>query len=328
MKNEFYMNLAINEAWKYQFLTYPNPAVGCVIVDKNGQILSIEAHEQAGCAHAELKAVIAVLKEFEPNLVLPNEPNLTYEFVRKHHKGLFKGSVAFVSLEPCAHFGKTPPCAKLLSELGFKKVFISVMDKSKLAGGGAEFLQKNGVEVEFGLCEKAGLALLKPFLKWQKNESFKLFKLALSLNGSAFGKVISCEESRIYAHRIRSKIDLLVIGGESVRKDRPTLDARLINGKAPDVCIISKHDLSEFDKSIPLFSVANRQIYSQIPPNAKFIMFEGGNAFLQEFKDEMDAFLIFNNAKFECDENVKLKAHFSPLFRGILGEDSYGIYEL
>lgn len=322
------MDLAINEAWKYQFLTYPNPAVGCVIVDKNGRILSIDAHKEAGKAHAELNALIQALKEIKPNLAVPNEPNLAYEFLLKHCKNALKGAVMFVSLEPCAHFGKTPPCARLLSELGFKKVFISVADTSKKARGGGEFLAQCGVKVEFKLCEEAGQRLLKPFLKWQKNEPYKLFKLALSLNGSAFGRIVSSEESRIYAHKIRSKIDLLVIGGKSVREDRPTLDARLAGGKAPDVCVLSRRNLDEFDKSIPLFSVPNRQIYSQIPPNAKFIMFEGGNAFFEAFKGEMDAFLIFNNAKFEPSENVRAKAHFTPLFRGILGEDSYGIYEL
>ena len=328
MTNEFYMNLAINEAWKYQFLTYPNPAVGCVIVDKNGRILSICAHKEAGKAHAELNAVVQALQEINPNFTPPNEPNLAYEFILKHHNNALKGAVAFVSLEPCAHFGKTPPCTRLLSELGFQKVFISVADTSEIARGGGEFLRKKGVAVEFGVCEKAGQNLIKPFLKWQKNEPYKLFKLALSLNGSAFGKFISGESSRIYAHKIRSKIDLLVIGGKSVREDRPILDARLAKGKAPDVCVLSRQDLSEFDKSIALFSVPNRQIYSQIPPQAKFMMFEGGNAFLQSFKDEMDAFLIFSNAKFEPSENVRVELKFKPLFRGILGEDSYGIYEL
>lgn len=322
------MDLAINEAWKYQFLTYPNPAVGCVIVDKNGRILSVCAHKEAAKAHAELNALTQALQIIKPNLAVPNEPNLAFEFLLKHCKNAFKGAVIFVSLEPCAHFGKTPPCARLISELGFKKVFVSVADTNEVARGGGEFLRKNGVEVEFSLCEKAGKRLLKPFLKWQKNEPYKLFKLALSLNGSAFGKVVSGEASRIYAHKIRSKIDLLVIGGKSVREDRPILDARLVGGKAPDVCILSKRNLSEFDKSIPLFSVPNRQIYSQIPPNAKFIMFEGGNAFFEAFKGEMDAFLIFHNAKFEASENVRAKAEFTPLFRGILGEDSYGIYEL
>lgn len=328
MKPEFYMNLAINEAWKYQFLTYPNPAVGCVIVDKNGKILSIKAHEEAGKAHAELNAVCEALQGLNNDLNLPNEPNLAYEILCKHYKNALKDATAFVSLEPCLHFGKTPPCARLLSELGFKKVFISVADESKIAGGGAEFLRKNGVEIEFGLCKKEGYNLLKPFLKWQKNGTFKLFKLALSLNGSAFGKIISGEDSRIYAHKIRSKIDLLVIGGKTVREDKPTLDARLVNGKAPDICILSRQKLSEFDKNIALFSVPNRQIYSQIPKEARFMMFEGGNAFLEAFKDEMDAFLIFNNAQFENTENVKLKVEFKPLFRGILEGDSYGIYEL
>lgn len=326
MKPEFYMNLAINEAWKYQFLTYPNPAVGCLIMDKNGQILSIKAHEEAGKAHAELNAVCEALRGLNTDLNLPNEPNLAYEILCKHYKNALKDATAFVSLEPCTHFGKTPPCARLLSELGFKKVFISVADESKIAGGGAEFLRKNGVEVEF-ICEKEGQKLLKPFLKWQKG-SFKLFKLALSLNGSSFGKIISSEKSRIYAHKIRSKIDLLVIGGKTVREDKPTLDARLVNGKAPDVCILSRQNLSEFDKNIALFSVPNRQIYSQIPKEAKFLMFEGGNAFLNAFKDEMDAFLIFNNTNFVNTENVRLNAEFKPLFQGILGGDSYGIYEL
>ena len=327
MSPEFYMDLALKEAWKYQFLTYPNPAVGCLLLDKNGKILAICAHKEAGTAHAELNAILEALQGFDPSLKPPSEVNLAYEFALKKHKGLFKGGFAFVSLEPCVHFGRTPPCASLLSELGFKKVFISVADTSEKARGGGELLRKKGVEVEFGVCEKAGLNLIKPFLKWQKNEPYKLFKLALSLNGSSFGKITN-KTSDLCTHKIRSKIDCLVVGGETVRKDRPTLDARLVGGKAPDLCIISRQNLDEFDKSIPLFSVPNRQIHSEIPPHAKFMMFEGGNAFLQAFKDEMDAFLFLHNAKFEASGNVRLKAEFKPLFRGVFGEDSYGIYEL
>lgn len=121
---------------------------------------------------------------------------------------------------------------------------------------------------------------------------------------------------------------MLVIGGQSVRTDRPTLDARLVGGKAPDICVLSRRNLDEFDKTAPLFSVPNRRIYSEIPKQAKFIMFEGGENFLREFKDEMDAFLIFSNAHFKASQNVRVEAEFKPLFRGILGEDSYGIYEL
>ncbi|EOH4414583.1 bifunctional diaminohydroxyphosphoribosylaminopyrimidine deaminase/5-amino-6-(5-phosphoribosylamino)uracil reductase RibD [Campylobacter coli] len=326
MKN-FYMNLALNEAWKYQFLTYPNPAVGCVILDKNEKILAIKAHEKAGCAHAELNAIAHAFTSLNPEISLPQEANAMHEFICKNHRGVFKDSIAFVTLEPCSHQGKTPPCAKLFSELGFKKVFISVKDENEIASKGAEFLKKQGVEIEFGVLENEGKKLLKPFLKWQKGQ-FKLFKLALSMNGSPFGKIVSNDLSRTYAHKIRSVIDLLVLGGETIRKDRPILDTRLCKGKAPDLCILSHQSLENFDKSIPLFNVPHRQIYAQIPNKAKFLMYEGGENFLKNFKDEMDMFLIFQSSSLNDEKNVTMSLNFKPLYRNFLGSDTYGIYEL
>ncbi|HEB9349069.1 bifunctional diaminohydroxyphosphoribosylaminopyrimidine deaminase/5-amino-6-(5-phosphoribosylamino)uracil reductase RibD [Campylobacter coli] len=326
MKN-FYMNLALNEAWKYQFLTYPNPAVGCVILDKNEKILAIKAHEKAGCAHAELNAIAHAFTSLNPEISLPQEANAMHEFICKNHRGIFKDSIAFVTLEPCSHQGKTPPCAKLFSELGFKKVFISVKDENEIASKGADFLKKQGVEIEFGVLEDEGKKLLKPFLKWQKGQ-FKLFKLALSMNGSPFGKIVSNELSRTYAHKIRSVIDLLVLGGETIRKDRPILDARLCKGKAPNLCILSHHNLENFDKSIPLFNVPHRQIYTHIPNKAKFLMYEGGENFLKNFKDEMDMFLIFQSSSLNDEKNVTMSLNFKPLYRNFLGSDTYGIYEL
>ncbi|EAJ2879555.1 bifunctional diaminohydroxyphosphoribosylaminopyrimidine deaminase/5-amino-6-(5-phosphoribosylamino)uracil reductase RibD [Campylobacter coli] len=326
MKN-FYMNLALNEAWKYQFLTYPNPAVGCVILDKNEKILAIKAHEKAGCAHAELNAIAHAFTSLNPEISLPQEANAMHEFICKNHRGVFKDSIAFVTLEPCSHQGKTPPCAKLFSELGFKKVFISVKDENEIASKGAEFLKKQGVGIEFGVLENEGKKLLKPFLKWQKGQ-FKLFKLALSMNGSPFGKIVSNNLSRTYAHKIRSVIDLLVLGGETIREDRPILDARLCKGKAPDLCILSHQNLENFDKSIPLFNVPHRQIYTQIPNEAKFLMYEGGENFLKNFKDEMDMFLIFQSSSLNDEKNVTMSLNFKPLYRNFLGSDTYGIYEL
>lgn len=326
MKN-FYMNLALNEAWKYQFLTYPNPAVGCVILDKNEKILAIKAHEKAGCAHAELNAIAHAFTSLNPEISLPQEANAMHEFICKNHRGIFKDSIAFVTLEPCSHQGKTPPCAKLFSELGFKKVFISVKDENEIASKGADFLKKQGVEIEFGVLEDEGKKLLKPFFKWQKGQ-FKLFKLALSMNGSPFGKIVSNELSRTYAHKIRSVIDLLVLGGETIRKDRPILDARLCKGRAPNLCILSHHNLENFDKSIPLFNVPHRQIYTHIPNKAKFLMYEGGENFLKNFKDEMDMFLIFQSSSLNDEKNVTMSLNFKPLYRNFLGSDTYGIYEL
>ncbi|MCR6577083.1 bifunctional diaminohydroxyphosphoribosylaminopyrimidine deaminase/5-amino-6-(5-phosphoribosylamino)uracil reductase RibD [Campylobacter insulaenigrae] len=326
MNHEFYMNLAIDEAWKYQFLTYPNPAVGCVILDKNGKILSIEAHKEAGKAHAELEAVSKALKILNPNLVLPQNANDLHEFICKNHQNLLKDATAYVSLEPCNHQGKTPPCTKLFSTLGFSEVFIATKDEHKLASGGAEFLKNQGIKVQIGICEKRAKELLKPFLKWQKS-SFKIFKLALSLNGSALGKIVSSKASRTYAHRIRSKLDLLVVGGETIRYDRPILDARLANAKAPNICILSHKKLETFDKNIPLFGVPNRQVFSSIPNDARFIMYEGGENFLNVFKDEMDMFLIFSSSNLNTFENVKLDMKLKPLYKGFLENDTYGIYE-
>ncbi|MBX2682843.1 bifunctional diaminohydroxyphosphoribosylaminopyrimidine deaminase/5-amino-6-(5-phosphoribosylamino)uracil reductase RibD [Campylobacter lari] len=327
MNHEFYMNLAIDEAWKYQFLTYPNPAVGCVILDKNGKILSIKAHKEAGKAHAELEAVSKALKDLNPNLDLPQDVNDLHEFICKNHQGLLKGAIAYVSLEPCNHQGKTPPCAKLFSELGFSEVFIATKDEHKLASGGAEFLKSKGIKVQVGICEKRAKELLKPFLKWQKS-SFKIFKLALSLNGSANGKIVSSKASRTYAHALRSKLDLLVVGGETIRHDRPILDARLAQAKAPNLCILSHQNLDEFDKTIPLFNVQNRKIFSNIPNEARFIMYEGGENFLKAFKDEMDMFLIFSSSNLNTFENVKLDLKLKPLYKGFLENDTYGFYEI
>ncbi|EAL9719166.1 bifunctional diaminohydroxyphosphoribosylaminopyrimidine deaminase/5-amino-6-(5-phosphoribosylamino)uracil reductase RibD [Campylobacter jejuni] len=324
---EFYMNLALNEAWKYQFLTYPNPAVGCVILDKNGKILAIKAHEKAGLAHAELNAITHAFKSLRPEISLPKEANALHEFICKNHQGVFKDSIAFVTLEPCSHQGKTPPCAKLFSELGFKKIFISVKDGNKIASGGAEFLKKQGIEVEFDILKEEGKKLLKPFLKWKKGQ-FKLFKLALSMNGSPFGKIVSNELSRTYAHKIRAVIDLLVVGGETIRKDHPILDARLCKAKAPNLCILSRQNIDNFDKNIPLFKVPNRQIYTQIPSEAKFLMYEGGENFLKTFKDGIDMFLIFQSSSLNDEKNVTIPLNFKPLYRNFLGSDTYGIYEL
>lgn len=327
MNDEFYMNLAIDEAWKYQFLTYPNPAVGCVILDKNKQLLSIQAHKKAGLAHAELEAIKEALKKLNPNLDIPDEPNKAHEFILKNHSNLLKDGIAYVSLEPCSHQGKTPPCVELFTGLKFKKVFIAALDNTK-AGGGFEILKNKGISKHSTLCEERAKDLLKPFYKWQRGEAFKLFKLALSLNGSALGKDISSKESRIYAHKIRSVIDLLVIGGRTMRMDRPILDARLVDGKAPNLCILSHKSLESFDKNISAFCIKGRNYYDHIPKDTKFMMFEGGENFLKSFKNDMDAFLIFSNSRFTAEKSLSLDLNFKAIYKGELGGDSYGIYEL
>ena len=148
INDEFYMSLAIKKAWEFQILTYPNPAVGCVVLDASGRLLSVAAHKKAGFLHAEPSAILLALCQkseaflrdflraynaafgvkFESAAELENadlQPNFTYEYILQNHGDLLKGAKAYVTLEPCAHRGKTPPCAELLKRLKFAEVVIA-----------------------------------------------------------------------------------------------------------------------------------------------------------------------------------------------------------
>ncbi|MGP1485283.1 MAG: bifunctional diaminohydroxyphosphoribosylaminopyrimidine deaminase/5-amino-6-(5-phosphoribosylamino)uracil reductase RibD [Campylobacter sp.] len=328
MNDDFFMSLAICKAWEFQILTYPNPAVGCVIVDKNGKILAIEAHEKAGQAHAELNAIRSAILQIKPNLTFPNEPNELYEFILKNHSNLLSGARAYVTLEPCSHYGKTPPCAILLRDLKFSEVIIATADKNKIASGGAQILKNAGISVKTGILEQKAQDLISSFLAWQKG-NFSFFKLALSANGVAVGakNSITNELSRTHVHKLRSVCELLVTGGNTVRIDTPTFDSRLAGDKAPNLMIFSKQD--EFNKSIPLFGVPNRSMKicrDLSKTKTQLTMFEGGENLLNAVKDEIDMFLIFYSSKFLKEQNLQINLDLKPLFSGNFGDDRYVWY--
>lgn len=328
MNDEFYMNLALKEAWKYQILTYPNPAVGCVICDKFGKILSINAHKQAGCAHAELGAVLAALKILNPNLNFPTDIKKAYEFVLENHANLLEGASAYVTLEPCSHYGRTPPCANLLKELKFKKVVIGSKDDTKEASGGACILKEAGIEVIFDVLKEKCDDLLKPFLDW-KNGNFTFFKLATSLNGVTSGGIITNQSSRKMVHAIRDKITLLAIGGNTVRVDRPRLDSRLINGKNPDIFIYSKK--KDFDKNIPLFDIKDRKV--SIGNDINFIknynlcMIEGGQNLLKSLPGFVEYILVFFASNFIDRQNFALNLDLKILYLVEIDGGFYGWFK-
>ncbi|MDQ1339970.1 MAG: diaminohydroxyphosphoribosylaminopyrimidine deaminase [Campylobacterota bacterium] len=292
--DSFYMQLALNEAWKYQGLTYPNPAVGALLLDKNNKIISIEAHKKAGFPHAEVEALKSGFLRLSDDKLLKEElQNLTdsskiHEFLIKNSNNLFKECAMYVTLEPCAHYGKTPPCAGLISSLGLKKVIIGALDINKEASGGAEILKSANIEIKTNILEKECELLLEPFKLWS-GKNFIFFKHAQTLNGTIDGGYISSEEMLKFVHALRDKIDLIVVGGNTVRVDRPTLDARKVNGKAPDVLIYSKN--SDFDNTIPLFSVAKRRVFIKdnlsLLESYKFIMIEGGSEMFDAVKDKI-----------------------------------------
>jgi diaminohydroxyphosphoribosylaminopyrimidine deaminase/5-amino-6-(5-phosphoribosylamino)uracil reductase len=295
------MNLALQEAWKYQGLTYPNPAVGCAVVGENGEILAVEAHKKAGQAHAEVEALkIAYFKLTDDKNILYIESSFQiHKYLLDNHNDCFKNSSLYTTLEPCSHIGKTPSCATLISALGIKKLFVGSLDFNKEASGGSIILKKANVHVEIDVLKNECAALLKPFDMWNKKR-FVFFKWAQRLNGTTDNGIISSEQSRTLTHAMRDVCDLLVIGGNTVRTDRPTLDARLVNGRAPDVLILSNN--KEFDKTIALFNVKNRKVIIADNFSAcedyKNIMIEGSSNMFELSKDIVDYYLCFVAPKF------------------------------
>ena len=282
------MNLAINTAWEYQLLTFPNPAVGAVCIGASGEILSIGAHKRAGGPHAEVYALRDAYVTLSGNnaIALSDDSAHIHNYLRENHNNLFHNISMAVTLEPCAHSGKTPSCALLIRDLGIKTLFIACKDSNPIAANGVSILEEAGVSCTFGVMEEEGRKLLEPFLLWQ-NKPFVFFKWAQRLDGTVNNGIISSQTSRGHVHALRNCCDLIVIGGNTVRHDRPTLDARLVEGKAPDVLIYS-HD-KDFDTSIPLFSIPNRRVF--IEPSLEkiqeysLVMIEGGASMLEATED-------------------------------------------
>jgi len=322
--DNFFMQLAIDEGWKNQLLTYPNPAVGAVIVDENNNILSIESHKEAGKPHAEVLAIQkAYLNKYSNNRLksLINSIEI-HKFLYQNHNNFFQNCKIYVTLEPCNHYGKTPPCSLLISKLKFKEVIISVKDK--YSKGGIEFLRKNNILVKTGILQKNGKKLLYPFLTWQKS-GLKFFKLAQRLNGSIDGGYITSKKSLKFVHKLRDKIELLTIGGNTVRTDKPTLDTRFIkNGDNPDILIFSKNP-NLINKDIPLFKIKNRKVYIKNNlkklENSKFSMIEGGFGMMDFTKDIVDLYLIFISPSILNGLNLTTKLNLDILYLNKIGKD-------
>jgi diaminohydroxyphosphoribosylaminopyrimidine deaminase/5-amino-6-(5-phosphoribosylamino)uracil reductase len=223
MKN--FMKHAISLAKKAKGNTSPNPCVGAVIV-KNGQIVASGYHQKCGTAHAEVNAI--------------NDA--------KSKNVDFRDATIYVTLEPCNHYGKTPPCTKAIIEAGIKRVVIGTLDPNpEVAGGGAEFLRQNGVSVIVGQEEEACLDLIEDFLVW-KNEKrpFITLKMATTLDGkiatrNGSSAWISCEESRAEVHEIRKISDAIIVGENTFFNDNPKLTARAYGvTKQPKAIVITQ----------------------------------------------------------------------------------------
>lgn len=193
-----------------------------------------------------------------------------------------------------------------------QKVIVATLDPIKGHNGGLKQIEEQGIEVEFGLCEKEALELIKPFLIWQKR-AFVLFKIAQTSNGKIGGGYLSCKESLTHVHQLRAVCSSMIIGGNTVRVDRPTLDCRFIGDNAPNIIIYSHRDT--FDETIPLFRVKKRnvQIVDRLDfSKPSFILIEGGEGMINALQDNIDWLLQYQTPKLSShnsfyDIDIKLE---------------------
>ena len=230
MSKEICMQRALELAAKAKGKTSPNPMVGAVIV-KGYRIISEGYHKKAGTPHAEIVAL-----------------------KKAGHKA--KGATLFVTLEPCCHTDKkTPPCTKAIIEAGIKKVIVAAKDPNpKVSGKGIRELRKAGIETEIGILRSEAQLLNEVFTKFiTKKTPFVVLKIAQSLDGkiaTAKGesKWITGKSARKHVHQLRSDLDAVLIGIETLKKDDPSLDCRIRGGRNPYRIILDSN------LSIPLKS--------------------------------------------------------------------------
>ncbi len=322
--SQIYMTQALKKAWEYQLRTYPNPAVGALILCNN-EIIALEAHQKAGTSHAEVLAFISAYETLSGEEIGFDrfDAHKAHEFLYALPQNFFSESIVYVTLEPCSHEGKTPSCASLLAALKPKKVVVATLDPIEGHDGGLKRLEEQGIEVKVGVCEKEALELLEPFLVWQER-AFVLFKIAQTSNGKIGGGYLTSKESLTHVHQLRSVCSQMMIGGNTVRVDRPTLDCRFTGDEAPDIIIYSKWD--NFDRDIPLFSVENRKV--EITNILKgfnrpsFIFIEGGEGMINALKDSIDWLLQYQAPKLSSHiSNYSIDLNLEFLFQDKRGVD-------
>ena len=214
MTNQDYMKRALELAKKAMGYTSPNPMVGCVVV-KDGRIVTEGYHERCGEYHAERNALTKCSEDLT-------------------------GATMYVTLEPCCHQGKTPPCTDIILERGIGKVYVGSMDPNpKVAGKGVQILRDHGVEVETGLLEEECLSLNEIFFHYITTKMpYVAMKYAMTLDGkiasfSGDSKWVTGEKAREHTHFLRKKYRGILVGIGTVLADDPMLNVRVEGWKSP-----------------------------------------------------------------------------------------------
>ncbi|NPA15500.1 MAG: bifunctional diaminohydroxyphosphoribosylaminopyrimidine deaminase/5-amino-6-(5-phosphoribosylamino)uracil reductase RibD [Deferribacteres bacterium] len=256
-QDEKYMSRAIRLARKGAGWVSPNPMVGAVIVDENGRIVSEGFHERFGGPHAERVA----LEKLNFNA---------------------KGCTLYVNLEPCCHYGKTPPCTQAIIKSGIKRVVVGMADPNPLVSGrGIEILRNHGIEVVVGVLEERCRELNRAFIKWiTRKIPYVTLKWAQSLDGKIATKTgdsrwISSEKALKFAHRLRALHDAVLVGKRTVEKDDPMLNVRLVRGRDPLRVVL------DADLSLP----PDRKVFS-VPPETVVFTASGSKEKEERLKEK------------------------------------------
>ena len=219
----------------------PNPMVGCVIVHEN-KIIGEGYHQKYGEAHAEVNAIASVA-----------------------NKNLLKDAQLFVTLEPCSHFGKTPPCSDLIIKYNIPKVYIAVIDPNPLvAGNGIKKLEAAGIEVHCSIKEREATVLNKRFFGSIINKRpYIILKWAETADGfiarkNFDSKWISSPLSRILVHKWRAEEDVIMVGTNTALKDNPRLNVRNWEGRNPVRVVIDRN--LRLPESLNLFDYSQETI--------------------------------------------------------------------
>ncbi len=220
LKDEFYMKMALSLARKGEGRTSPNPMVGAVIV-RGDRVIGRGYHRAFGDKHAEIRAIESA-------------------------SGNLRGTTFYITLEPCSHFGKTPPCVDRLLEVRPSRVVVGSADPNpRVSGKGIRLLRRHGIEVTTGILERECRRLNEVFFKYMTTGyPFVTVKYAQTLDGriatrSGRSRWISSPPSLKYAHRLRSLHDGILVGAETILKDDPELTCRLVKGRNPRRVIVA-----------------------------------------------------------------------------------------
>lgn len=315
MLDEFYIKRALELAEKGAGKVNPNPLVGAVLV-KNNKIIGEGYHKSYGSAHAEVNAISNAAESTE-------------------------GATIYVTLEPCCHYGKTPPCVNAIIKNKIKRVVVGALDQNPLvAGKGIKILRDHGIEVTTGILEAECKKINEIFMKFiNTKKPFVIMKSAMSLDGktAAFtgdSKWITSEESRLQVHKLRNRVSAIMVGIGTVLTDNPMLTCRIPGGSNPKRIIVDSKmripleakALNQEDNALTIVAATEKAPKEKLQQlTAKGIQV----LILPEYKDKVDlAALIIKLGELNID-SILLEGgstlNYSALEQGIVDKVQFYI---